>query len=297
MPLTVWELDDSRRLSGVSSFIWKFGCKYTNDIDAVADAVYFYSPTNYGFWIRDWMGKSITPQGGGLWHVEVPYNVGSIPLLTPGEGGSGGGGGSYTPPTGSTPIGPEWSIDFSAGSVQERRSREVIGGKFRTEFTSGDPVFGDIAPIVGGGPIGFDPSSGTTEGVAVPKGVQRRELTVKVSGVTTAYLKKLENRQFGVNVEAFLDREPGEVRFDGARLQSRYADGVTLSLTFAIAKNQTNLEVGRFLVLPKVEGWDYVDPTYSWIKDPDDPSKMIREVTAATIHRVHPRIDLWEVLP
>ncbi len=301
MPLTVWELDDSRALTGVSSFVWRFGVKYTNNIDDAADAVFDFAPFNYGFWVRNWAEKSIKPQGAGLWYFDVPYNVGTIPLITPGTGGSGGGSGSYTPPTGSAPIGPEWTVDFGAGSIQERRSREIMGGReYIPAHGEADPSFGDINPLVGGGPIGFDPSSGTTEGIAVPKGVQKRELTVKVAGVPTSYLRKLEDYQYGVNVEAFLDRLPGEVRFEGARLQSRYADGVSLTLTFGIAKNQINLPVGRFITLAKVEGWDYVDPTYAWIEDPDAPEGsgvMSRDVIKATIHRVHPRVDLWELMP
>lgn len=282
----------SQRLSGVTSFDWEYTVTGTLTIDTAADAVFLASPIRYGFWVRNWTQKTIEELGGGAWNFTVPYNVGAFPSIAiPSVPGSSGGSG-YTLPDESAPIPREWQIDYGAGTRRILSSREIIQEKSYV-LTAGDPliVSTDLTGRTGGGPIGLNPRTGDVTGIDVPDPVQRRELTLKIAGVTSAYMKKLEARQFDVNQEAFMGRLPGEVRFDGARLATKDADAPSIVLTFAVAKNRVNVTVGRFLTV-NCDGWDYIDPTYGVVPDPDDSTKGVWEVVKATVHRIHPRSDL-----
>jgi hypothetical protein len=320
VPIRVNEDPYSRRLTGVDTFVWKYNVHGTDSIDEVADAVYLASPVNYGFWLRNWPQKTIDPdpKGGGSWVVEVPYNVGAVPLVWfpsqgtgggPGGGVGGGGGGGYTLPGDEVPLGPEWSADFQHTSIQQRRSQVIIGGKFVTfgaPPVAGDPpvmATGDVVAEPGGGPIAYNPATQVTEGIAVPKAIQQKTVELKVPQFTTKHERYLEDHLFHVNSEIIFGRQPGEVRFEGYRAQYRHADGVTLIFTFAIVRNVTAanpLKIGPFITITEMEGWDYPDPTYEWVRDPDlpydhDPPVLIYEATKVTIHALFDRSDLNEL--
>lgn len=296
MAIEIGELPNSRSLDGPNQFTWRYWVTGTSVIDSVATALYNASPTNYGFWLRMWDQKTITPNGGGSWNCEVPYGVGDIPNITipslpsgslGGDGGQGGAGTTSPPaPADGDALGREWTVDISLGTRLRTKSIQTFGGWCISRVGGVDVVI-EIDPREDGEVIGYNPETGEVAGVEVPTAVMRLELQAKVPVLTMGYIKQARNLIGKVNIEAFLGYPAGEVKLAGAAISWSNANGFTIRYTVDIAKNQTGVIVSEDLPPVDVKGWEYLDVTYATRPNTEGPSGSLTKVPIMyVVHQV-----------
>lgn len=320
--MSVWVSEDfnSRELRGVGSLTYRYTAGGSSDIEAIATAVVQASPESFGYYQRQWLDKTMTPLGGGCWKVEIPYGLGDLLTVTlpgvtggggGGPGGSGGGGGtggsgggSYQQPSDTTPLGREWSVDYSQGTRKVTKSIKFFGGFDWNGGvyppTTGTPADSGSGPYEVGGasppkgaPIGFDPNTGEVTGLDVPDGIQRWQLQAKIPAFTMGYGKLLESLQFCVNSRPFLGRAVGEVMFIGTQFGWKSSDGINGTYTFDMKRNKTNIKVGDRITIASLRGWDYLEVFYDWALKPEGPEgEMIKKPRFAAVHQVCEYADL-----
>jgi hypothetical protein len=271
MSVTVVELKTSRELSGNRTFMFKFLAWGSETIDDIADAVYAFSLTNYGFWIRQWNDKTMTPLGGGFWSVQVPYGVGDYPLIAAPGTPPGPGGTPAAPPfapAADDALGRSWRFEFSSGTVHIHSSKQVVSAQKMDGSNVLDIASNPVADGEGGQPIGAD-GDGKVQGVDIAVGTQRWTYTTKLQVMTFGYMDIIESLQHKVNSVTFLNRAVGEVLFVGGDVVASEADGFTGTFTFDVARNRSvaggnpiklfNPYSGEELTITEKRGWDLLD--------------------------------------
>ena len=314
MAVSIRELKESQSLEG-QRYVLRYILTGTTDIEEAATALYDETPESVGQFSRQWSERSIRPLGGGVWECEVPYGANEAPTVTltnqpePVTGPGSQEGSSFSSPSDSTIVGAEWQKTYGETTRKRLKSIKDFGGvRLGTasegggtiDIVSDDFLASGEAPFTidgvdppKGGPVGYDPDSGEVAGVDVPSPSDRLTLRVKVPYINHGYLKLVERLRSCVNSEAFIGRQAGEVRFAGAVIAKRDADGTTLDYEFEIIPNASTEKIGDDLVILNRRGWDYLDVRYAWYEDPAGPDgKLIRLPERAVVHQVLPYADL-----
>jgi len=201
--------------------------------------------------------------GEGIWYVVVNYGI----------------------------LESRYRFGTAGGTQHITQSHETVGSWARP---------GETAPDFKGA-IGV--TSDSVQGVDVP--VPAREWTeaymVADALVTEAYKDLLESLTYCVNTETFEGFDAGQVRFEGATLETQgyvAVEGVAtpywqLTLAYKATPNRTYVTIGDIDGISK-EGWDYL-----WVRYEDQVDESGKEVIkipkAVYVDRVLYRGDLNEI--
>lgn len=207
---------------------------------------------------------SASPQGGGVWFIDVSYGISpdgstlgddvlsnqtfpTTPDPFPGVGD----------PTSMTPdpsapsqqdtteaIGPEFSFDSTGGTTHITQSLETIS---RT----------GIAPDCKGA-IGFSVDS--VEGTDIIARKLDFSYTAKFKFISVAYILYLADMTGTVNADNFFGCAAGTLLFKGA--SGNYSGGQwTITFQFSRQPNLANITIGA-LTVPAKKGWEYLWVAY-----------------------------------
>jgi hypothetical protein len=289
----------------VDSLEKKFIAYGTTQIDAAADAVILIAPVNYGFYKRQWLDKTITEIGGGVWEFVVPYGLGHLPGLAVGGTTPSGDRPTFTLPGEDDPLTREWSLDFSQGSRKITKSIKNFGGQdalgqdypgpsdFPPRDIGDDPWFeGSEGFSPRGGAINRNPKTGEVDGIEVGDAVQRIQVQAVLPAVTQRYYSLLCELQLHVNTQPFLSRDPGAVLFVGAQFGAKVSDGTTGTYTFDIRKNRAEVKISDQMTVPFIRGWDYLEVFYDWelVDETEDRFDLLPQFYQ--VHQVYEYGDL-----
>lgn len=191
-----------------------------------------------------------TPRGGGIYDVELPYDIEvtntAMPdpsVASPSPTSGPGGGSPSTTPTGpasdETPAGTNVSIEIGGKPPKLFHSR-------LTRFKSGlaGTVLRDFA-----GALGVD-ADGKVEGIEVPDPASVMTIDMKVDFVSWKYIKLLQSLMWHTNNDIFRRQPIESVAFMGASLKSNPEGRVDISFKFGLAQEETFDEITNHIRPP-----------------------------------------------
>lgn len=224
-----------------------------------------------------------------------PAGDGSFNPPGGGAGGDGTGGGLAPTPGRDEPLGAEWSFDTTGGTTKVLQSIFTPYGRAAGLENLAPDLKGAIGSTEDG-----------VEGVDVVTPRLRVTHTRTVRKITGGYVDAMSALTGSVNNAPFLWWAEGEVLFVGMSGPFKAPAGWTLSWEFWVQKNQKDVVIiqpstapgATFnelagLILPYVEGWQYVDVSYeAAVKEDGDGKKKARRVpTYAYVHQVYHKKD------
>lgn len=257
------------------------GATVPSEVD-VYNAVIAQSPATFNGFLRQ--DVKVTPKGGPLFAVEVTYgttgvNGGDKPLTGTlgsntgggsgggGGGGSGGGGangGSGGPPSDTT--GPSSGEDALKGGYSFAVSPPKLHITQSRLTMSRTKRGGGVARNFKGA-IGVDKDL-KIEGCDTPPDPSFTwKRTVSCAVITQKYLNTLALVAGKPNDASFYGWDIGEVLFMGADGQYAEGQGWSVTYTFGVEKNETNITICDGLVVPAKKGFEYLWVLYEDIID------------------------------
>lgn len=190
-------------------------------------------------------------KGNGIWFGSAKYSS-DTGADGPQEGG-----------TGTTPenLPPPPAADQPFGGI----SFTTLGGTLHV--TQSLATIQSVAAAGGAVPdtkraIGVHGDSDQIDGTDIT--VPKLEITLKkkFAFVTLAYMQVLRDLTGSVADAKFARFEHGEVLFMGATGDDQ-GQGAEVSFTFAISKNEANVDVGNGMTITAKKGWEYIWASYS----------------------------------
>lgn len=233
------------------------------------------------------------PQGGGVWYYTAKYGVaraGTQADGTPLEGVGGSGGPTTPPPLPATDeaLGPEFSGDFSGGTIKLMKGYEIVSSEVAPSIAGG-----------GGGPPNYGGAIGvgkdSVEGTEVESGNFSWQVTKKFAFVTRNYWLKIRRMAYTVNDDEWWGSGKRTVRFDGASI--RISSNLEAEITFKFTEQESEYDIllgpdaDQFTIAEKL-GWDYLDVGFG----PGESEGFKVEVPKyAFVHRVYRESDFTEL--
>jgi hypothetical protein len=206
---------------------------------------------------------SVTPLGGNVWDVVVPY-----------EG-------------------------VDADEDESQRSFETAGGTFHmTQSLATVGVYPEVEvpfapPPDFKGAIGVNGDNVDGVDVTIPLFNFTETKRVPAAAMTRAYQFTLCNLTGCVNSDAFKGFAAGEVLFLGASGSQKGVDEWEVAFKFAASPNATDLPVGDFTVDAK-KGWEYLWVRYEDAAD-DDAKALVKRPVAAYVEQVYRIADFADL--
>ena len=220
----------------------------------------------------------ITHEGAGVYRVEAEY--GEDDQHQPEQGGEqqGDEGGQSEPPSGQgddDPLGPEWNFVIAESTVHITQSLATLHSYARV----GLPAVPDYKKAIG-------VTKERIEGCDIIAPKETRSVTVRVAGMSNAYLKKVRKLFGHTNSQKMMGCEIGEVLYTGFNANYRAKELWSLTHNFAIAENLEwdandaemvkRLTVGTIQLLNGKRAWSHLWIAYE--ESPDVITKSLVEI-------------------
>jgi len=225
-------------------------------------------------------------EGAGVYRLEAQYAEDDEPQ----QNNDGGEENQQPPPTQQNEneaLGPEWNIQVSEAQVHITQSLATQATYNRAPIANAPVTKKIIGLRPGQGIMGCD--------IVGPK--ETRSLTVKVAGMSHAYLKSLKKLFRHTNKEAIMGCEVGEVLYVGYTTQYRAGQLWALTHNFWIGENlvwdANNPEMVKQLTIGDIQltggkkAWDYV-----WIYYDESP-----DVVAGVMVEIPRHVFVEQVYP
>jgi len=240
-------------------------------------------------------GRSLEPQGGGVWFAAATYGVlQSAPLAGQGDpgsppGGEGGAGGGGAPPTPSESdhLDGEFSFDTGGNTQHITQAISTEGEAFRRDVVGGVvPAFGGAIGVSKDGVAGVD--------VVVPKLEFSMSFTLRF--VTLRYIKTLRDLTGTTNDAKCFGFERGELLFLGASGGAKGGEvGWKVNYKFLTGKNRANVVIVPdpaggvpLLQVEAIRGHEYLWVGYA---DAVDENALIQQPRFAVVNKVYEEGD------
>lgn len=147
-----------------------------------------------------------------------------------------------------------------------------------------------------GGFIGWDGKTKDVEGCEVLAPTMRKTFTklIRRSALNAAWERRMFTVVRHVNSKKFKGWEPGEVLFIGCSYSGSDESGelILVNFNFAIAPNESNVEITPDIVISKKDGWHYVwampDDTIQTVAD---AKQLKKTVIGAYVEQVYKTAD------
>lgn len=238
-------------------------------------------------------GYEITHEGAGVYRVEAEYGEDDQPE----QGGEqqGDEGGQSEPPSGQgddDPLGPEWSFVIAESTVHITQALSTRKVYARPPIAEGDvPDYKNLIGLTTERIEGCD--------IIAPK--ETRSVTVRVAGMSNAYLKKVRKLFGHTNSQPMMGCEIDEVLYTGFSASYRAKEMWSLTHNFAIAENLVwdandaemvkRLTIGDIQLTGGKKAWDYL-----WIAYEEYPTPilgtLVHKPRYCIIQQVHPSGNL-----
>lgn len=254
----------------------------TNDGESESDVWLFAlantSSTLDGFIRSD---VKVSPQSGPLFTVTVDYGTtgvggGDQPLGKEDNSGNPPDN-PQAPDNSTTPLTSGWSFSINAPRIHFTQSRRTVASAGRNGSTP--PDFERA--------IGVDSDNKVAGCDWPPDAAFTFTRTVAAPRVTMGYLEILENLAGRVNDAPFYGRAADEVLLMSAQGSYTSGEGWSVTFTFGVSSNETNVEVSPNLpfggdTLPK-KGWQYL-----WVlhKEINAGGKIVAVADAAYVEEI-----------
>jgi hypothetical protein len=219
------------------------------------------------------------------YEVEIEYGTSGVGGGDQPLGGVGGDGGPPTPPTApaspTTPLTSGWSFQINAPRIHYPRSRNTVSATKR----------GGGTPVNYFRRIGVDPQTGSAAGVDWPPDPSfTLTRTWGRGNVTPGYLETLALLAGRTNIVEFYGYDAGDVIFLSASGNYTSGEGWSLSASFGIELNDSDIEICDGLTVPFKAGWHYLWTADKPILDPVT-SKMTIAPEAAYVEEIVRPVD------
>jgi len=225
------------------------------------------------------LSYDITNEGAGVFRVEAEYGEDSEPEQQGGEQ-QGEEGGQPEPPSGQNendPLGPEWSFQIAETSAHITQSLATIKSYARPPLAVGD--IPDYKKAIG-------VTKEKIEGCDIIAPKETRSVTVRVAGMSNAYLKRIRKVFRHTNSQEMFGCKVGEVLYTGFSATYRAKELWSLTHNFAIAENlewsdtddemKKQLTIGTIQLTSGKRAWSHLWIAYE--ESPDAVTGLLVEV-------------------
>lgn len=301
MAASIGERFNSRARSGTTT-TYRYYVAGTDDLDEVLNIVDTTAPTRLGSLPRG--DISADPQGGGLWHCDVPYSaaqneaseeLGADPGPQPGEDGTvQDGGGNPVGMSGAEPLETGISFSTGGGTIRIQRAIEHIADYAPIGQTA--PNFGGLINVTGSG------ANQTVEGVEVKSPQGSFQFRKQVRRLTVGYFMRVLAMTAKTNHDPWKGFGMQEVLFegvDGTFAGTGDAANEKWDLTFHFGYSPTvygleGLPAGWPGIVKR--GWHYIWFRWGTVEDASaDPPVAVQRLLSAHVEKVY-KTDFFDKL-